>query len=41
MIRFVLAAAVCCGLCGCGKMGDPSPPGPADQIIYPKPYPTK
>ncbi len=28
-------------LAGCGKKGDPSPPGPADQVIYPKIYPTK
>ncbi len=33
--------ALCCGLAACGKIGDPSPPGPADKIIYPKFYPTK
>jgi hypothetical protein len=32
---------VCLALAGCGKIGDPSPPGPQDQIIYPKIYPTK
>jgi len=28
------------GLTACGKKGPPSPPGPPDQIIYPKSYPT-
>ena len=28
-------------LAACGKKGAPSPPGPADQIIYPKSYPTR
>ncbi len=28
-------------LAGCGKKGAPSPPGPPDQIIYPKIYPTR
>jgi len=32
---------LCFGLAACGKIGDPSPPGPPDQIIYPKIYPTK
>ncbi len=27
-------------LAGCGKKGSPSPPGPADQIIFPRSYPT-
>ena len=27
-------------LTGCGKKGSPSPPGPADQIIFPRSYPT-
>ncbi len=26
-------------LSACGKVGAPSPPGPADQITYPKSYP--
>ncbi len=26
-------------LAGCGKKGAPSPPGPPDQIIYPRTYP--
>jgi predicted small lipoprotein YifL len=27
-------------LAACGKFGGPSPVGPADQITYPKAYPT-
>jgi len=27
-------------LAACGKFGGPSPPGPGDQITYPKVYPT-
>ncbi len=37
----LLIAALGVLLAGCGKKGDPSPPGPADQVIYPKTYPTK
>ena len=38
MLALLLAAAAL-ALSGCGKKGEPSPPGPASQIIYPKPYP--
>ena len=34
MLLLVLA------LSACGKVGAPSQPGPADQITYPKIYPT-
>jgi hypothetical protein len=27
-------------LAGCGKRGAPSPPGPPEDITYPKTYPT-
>jgi predicted small lipoprotein YifL len=27
-------------LAGCGKKGAPEPPGPADQITWPRTYPT-
>lgn len=27
-------------LAGCGKKGPPEPPGPPDQIIWPRTYPT-
>jgi hypothetical protein len=33
----VLAIAM---LAACGKKGNPSPPGPPDQITYPRSYPT-
>ena len=26
-------------LAGCGKRGAPQPPGPADQVHYPRVYP--
>ena len=32
----VLAIAM---LAACGKKGSPSPPGPPDQITYPRTYP--
>jgi predicted small lipoprotein YifL len=28
-------------LAGCGKKGAPSAPGPANEIIYPKSYPSR
>jgi predicted small lipoprotein YifL len=27
-------------LTACGKKGPPSPPGPADQVTWPRTYPT-
>ena len=42
-MRIGLAALVMLGalLAGCGKIGPPKPPGPPDQITYPKSYPTR
>ena len=41
-MRLCLMLAVALALlAGCGKKGPPSPPGPPDQIIYPKSYPTR
>lgn len=37
MLAAVLAMTL---LVGCGKKGPPSPPGPADQITWPRTYPT-
>jgi hypothetical protein len=37
---FFVVLALCATLAACGKSGKPSPPGPADQITYPKIYPT-
>jgi predicted small lipoprotein YifL len=34
----ILAAAL--ALTGCGKKGPPTRPGPADEIIFPRQYPT-
>jgi predicted small lipoprotein YifL len=34
----LLAAALT--LAACGKKGAPRPPGPADQVTWPHPYPT-
>ena len=28
-------------LAGCGKKGAPSAPGPANEIIYPRQYPSR
>jgi hypothetical protein len=41
MRRLLLAALLFSvfALAGCGKKGPPSPPGPPDQIIYPRGYP--
>jgi predicted small lipoprotein YifL len=42
-VRTVLMVAVLLGtimLAGCGKKGPPDPPGPPDQITYPRTYPT-
>jgi predicted small lipoprotein YifL len=40
MRGFVVALALCAALSACGKKGDPSPPGPPSDVIYPKLYPT-
>lgn len=34
-----LALAAALALSACGKKGPPLPPGPADQITYPRLYP--
>lgn len=45
MMRLLLAVAAVAGLAvslaACGKKGPPSAPGPPDEIIYPKTYPTR
>ena len=28
-------------LAACGKKGGPVPPGPADEIVYPRQYPSR
>ncbi len=39
-IRMLMCAIVLFALAGCGKRGAPSPPGPPEDITYPKIYPT-
>ena len=34
-----LVLTVALGLAACGKKGPPSPPGPPQDVIYPKTYP--
>jgi predicted small lipoprotein YifL len=40
-VLMVCLAALALGLAGCGKRGSPSPPGPANEVTYPKVYPTR
>ncbi len=40
-LRLVLLLALLLPLAACGRKGAPHPPGPPDQIIYPKSYPTE
>jgi hypothetical protein len=40
MMRAVCACVLLLALSACGKVGAPSQPGPADQITFPKSYPT-
>jgi hypothetical protein len=35
----LLALAMALALSGCGKKNAPSPPGPPDQVIWPRTYP--
>lgn len=39
--RLILVLAAGLLLAACGKKGPPDPPGPPDQVIYPKGYPTR
>lgn len=35
----LVAAVVVLALAGCGRKSAPTPPGPANQITYPRTYP--
>jgi hypothetical protein len=39
----ILAIVLLAGLMltGCGRKGEPSPPGPAANVTYPQTYPTE
>jgi predicted small lipoprotein YifL len=39
-VPLLLALALLLGLAACGKRGSPEPPGPPDQVTYPRIYPT-
>lgn len=41
LIAAMIGIALALGLSGCGKKGAPSPPGPADEIHYPRIYPAQ
>lgn len=39
MKKLALIGLAALALAGCGRMGPPRQPGPADQITYPRGYP--
>jgi predicted small lipoprotein YifL len=39
-VALVLALVLVLALAACGKKGPNSPPGPTDQVTYPRIYPT-
>jgi predicted small lipoprotein YifL len=39
MRLLAVALGLALALTACGKKGPPSPPGPADQITWPRSYP--
>ena len=38
-MKIALALLALAFVAGCGRVGPPRPPGPASEIIYPRPYP--
>lgn len=40
-VKAVLVALALVALAACGKRGGPVPPGPANEITYPRVYPTR
>ena len=41
MMLLLAAIMLSLPLSACGRKGVPHPPGPTDQVIYPKSYPTE
>jgi hypothetical protein len=39
-MRVALVLALVLALAACGKKGAPTPPGPPDEITWPRTYPT-
>jgi hypothetical protein len=41
MKRLLALGALALLLAGCGRMGDVRPPGPPEQVTYPRTYPAR
>ena len=41
VLLLLVATILSLPLSGCGRKGAPRPPGPPNQVIYPKGYPTE
>jgi hypothetical protein len=39
-VKVALLLALVLAVAACGKKGAPSPPGPPDQVTWPRTYPT-
>ena len=41
MTRILILGLALIVLVNCGKKGSPAVPGPADEVVYPKSYPSR